>query len=157
MDIQYKTDEGMFNCRVVGVCVKNNKILLSRAKTEDYWSFVGGKPKFGEATDKTIVREYEEEIGIKLDVERLVSVIENFFELDGHKWHQYIFFYLLKDSNNQLKEFEGEQKILDNDEGVYKWFSIDELKNIKTKPDCLENIIKNIPNEILHCINKDKS
>lgn len=156
MDIQYKTDDKMFNCRVVGICIKNNKFLLSRGREDNYWTFVGGKPKFGESTDETIVREYREEVGAKLEVDRLVTVIENFFELEGNKWHQYIFFYLLKDLNNELKEFEGEKEILDNERGVYKWFSFEELNSIATKPDCLSRIIENIPNEIMHCVNRDK-
>ena len=44
-DIQFKTDEVVFNCRTVGVCIKENKIFLSKLKSDDYWTFIGGKVK----------------------------------------------------------------------------------------------------------------
>src|SRR5665647_2389489 len=105
-DIQYKTDDGYFNCRVVGVCVKNNKVFLSKLKTDEYWTFIGGKSEFGEATDEAIIREYKEETGAALQINRLLAVIENFFEMDNSNWHQLIFFYLLNDDNNELEYFD---------------------------------------------------
>ena len=98
-------------CRVVGICIKDNEILLSKAKTENYWTFLGGKPIFGESTEKAVIREYKEETGINLEIDRLISVTENFFEMDGCQWHEYIFFYLLKDTNDLLKVSEEEHTI----------------------------------------------
>lgn len=155
MDIQYKSDEGMFNCRVAGICMKGNRTLLSKLKTDDYWAFIGGKVMFGESTEDAVLRECKEELGVDLQIERLLAIVENFFELDGHKWHQYIFFYLLKDINNQLQEAEGEQEVLDNKNAIYKWFEFDDLNHIVIKPDCSKNILEGIPEQIIHLINRE--
>lgn len=156
MDIQYKSDEGMFNCRVVGICNKDNKTLLSKMKTDKYWTFVGGKAMFWETTEETVLREYKEELGVDLQIERLLAVVENFFELAGRRWHQYIFFYLLKDSDNQLQQSEEEQEALDNKNVIYKWFELDDLNNIEIKPDCSKSILENIPEQIIHLVNREK-
>lgn len=112
-DLQFNFGDNLFNCRVVGVCIKENKLFLSKLKDDKYWTFVGGKPQFGESTADAVIREYEEEVGVKLQIDRLAAVIENFFTLQGKNWHQYIFFYLLKDKENALEFFEGERAIRD--------------------------------------------
>lgn len=154
-DIQFKTDDGMFNCRVVGIYIKDNKILLSKLKQDTYWTVVGGKVAFGESSDTAILREYQEEVGCTLQIDHLAAVIENLFEMAGHSWHQYIFFYQLRDDDNVLEFFEGDKPIADNKEGIYRWFDISELENVPMKPDCLLDVIKNISPQTQHYINRE--
>ena len=154
-DIQFRADEGMFNCRVVGICIKNNKILLSRMKQDDFWTFIGGKAEFGESTDEAIVREFREETGAALRTERLLAVIENFFEFGGKDWHQYIFFYELRDEHGALEYFEGERQIADEADAVYRWFELSELEQVNIKPDCSKAVMENRSGHILHYINRD--
>lgn len=154
-DIQFKTDSGMFNCRVVGVCAKENRIFLSKLKSDDYWTFIGGKVRFGESSDMAILREYREETGAELQIDRMLALIENFFELDGKPWHQYIFFYLLRDDNDVLEFFDGERAVSDNSEAVYRWFSLSELQDIRIKPDCSKAILQELSANTQHYINRD--
>lgn len=154
-DIQFRAEGGMFNCRAVGVCIKDNRIFLSKLKSDDYWTFVGGKVGFGESTDAAIVREYQEETGAELKAERLLAVIENFFEMDESQWHQYIFFYLLSDDKNILELFEGERQIADHDDAVYKWFYLSELDDITIKPACSREVLRELSPYTKHYINRD--
>lgn len=59
--------------------------------------------KFGETADAAIIREYEEETNSDLQIDKLMTVIENFFDLDRYLWRQYIFSYQLKDNNSVNK------------------------------------------------------
>ena len=154
-DIQYKTDDGYFNCRVVGVCVKNNKVFLSKLKTDEYWTFIGGKSEFGEATDEAIIREYKEETGATLQINRLLAVIENFFDMDNSNWHQLIFFYLLDDDNNELEDFDGYKEVNDNSNAIYQWINLEQIDSLNIKPDCAQQILKKFPQNIVHYINRD--
>ncbi|MDD6571690.1 MAG: NUDIX domain-containing protein [Thermoflexaceae bacterium] len=155
-DIQIKEDESVFNCRVAGVIVKNNMILLNRLKNDDFWTCVGGKVAFGESTEESIIREYREETGVNIRIEHLSAIVENFFEFNSKQWHEFLFFYELKDENGELDFFEGERKIKDNANGVYKWFDLNELESIKMQPECSYRIIKNITSQnIQHIINRD--
>ena len=155
-DIQFSDGNQRFNCRVNGICIKENKIFLSKLKTDEYWTFVGGKVEFDEATDAAILREYKEEVGVDLQVDKLLALIENFFDLGGDSWHQYIFFYQLRDDNNVLEFFEGERQIADNEDGVYKWVDLSELDNMLIKPDCSREVLNKVSQEIQHYINRDK-
>lgn len=154
-DIQFKENNEAFNCRVVGVCMKNNKIFLSKLKNDKYWTFVGGKVTFGESTDAAIIREYQEEVGVTLQVDHLAAVIENFFELNEQLWHQYIFFYQLRDDEGALEFFEGEREVVDNKEAIYKWADLSELQSIEIKPDCSVDILKDISKDTQHYINRE--
>lgn len=111
--------------------------------------------KFSESTDTAILREYREEVGADLQIDKLIAVIENFFDLDGCSWHQYIFFYQLRDDNNVLELFNGERQIADEKNAVYKWFDLSALANIQIKPDCSKEILKCIPQNIQHYINRE--
>lgn len=154
-DIQFEADDKKFNCRVVGICVKENRIFLSKLKDDAYWTFVGGKVAFGEATDAAILREYKEEVGVDLQIDKLIALIENFFDMQGDSWHQYIFFYQLRDDNDVLDFFEGERQIADNKDGIYRWFDLSELQNLSLKPDCSLEIIKSNSKNIQHYINRE--
>lgn len=154
-DIQFATEDVVFNCRVNGICIKDNKIFLSKLKDDVYWTFVGGKVELGESTDSAILREYKEEVGANLQIDKMIALIENFFEMKGESWHQYIFFYQLRDDNNELKFFYGERQIIDNQEAVYKWVDLSDLDKVQIKPDCSRQIIKNISENIQHHINRE--
>lgn len=154
-DIQFRVGDKKFNCRVNGICVKENKILISKMKTDAYWTFVGGKVAFGESTDAAILREYKEEVGVDLQIDKLIALIENFFDLQGYSWHQYIFFYHLRDDNNVLEFFDGERQIADEENAVYKWFDLSELADAPIKPDCLKEILQKISQGIQHYINRE--
>lgn len=154
-DIQIIDNETAFNYRVSGVVIKDNKILLNRLKKDDFWTFVGGKVAFGENSEKAIIREYFEETGVNIEVERLAACVENFFTFHSKQWHEILFFYILKDTNGELDIFEGERVIKDNLDGIYKWFDLAELDNVKIMPECSQQIINNLNNQsVQHIINE---
>lgn len=155
MDLQVKFPEGKFNCRVAGICRKDGKVLLSKLKSDDYWTYVGGKAAFGESTGAAILREFQEELGVRPEIDRLLAVIENFFRMDGEAWHQFLFLYLLADPTDQLKPRGQEQTVLDNPNTVYQWFNASEIDSLAIKPACTKPILKSLPEQILHIVNRD--
>ena len=78
-DILFKTDDYVFSYRVGGLLIHNGKVLMQKAVDDDGYAFIGGHVAFGETTSETIVREFKEEIGADIKVERLFMVNENFF------------------------------------------------------------------------------
>lgn len=157
MDLQFKSPEGRFKCRVVGIYNKEGKVLLSKLKNDDYWALVGGKAEFGESTGDAVLREFQEELGVRLELDRLLAVIENFFIPRGENNHEFLFIYLLSDPENQLVPVEGEHLILDHPNAVYRWFPLDELDKIPIKPVCTKAILMSIPDQLQHIVNRDQN
>ena len=78
-DILFKTDEYIFSYRVGGVLIHNGKVLMQNAEGDDGYAFIGGHVAFGETTDETLAREFKEELGADIKIERLIMVNEIFF------------------------------------------------------------------------------
>lgn len=78
-DITVSVGDGILNVRVGAIIIKDNKILMVGNEHADYLYSVGGRVKMGETAEKAVVREVYEETGIKMEVERLGFVHENFF------------------------------------------------------------------------------
>ena len=78
-DMCVACDDGILNIRVGAIIMKDGMILMVGNERSDYLYSVGGRIKFGETTDETLVREFKEEIGADIKIERLLMVNENFF------------------------------------------------------------------------------
>ncbi len=121
---------GIFGYRVAGVLVKDGKILLFTDELVDFWVIPGGGVKLFESSEEAIIREFQEEIGVTIAVDRLLWVVENSFAFENQKIHGIELTFLVKslDSEEKLaqEEFLGYEKDLGVTEGMYK--NIDNLK-----------------------------
>ncbi len=90
-----------------------------------------------------------------MQIDKLIAIIENFFDLRDDFWHQYVFFYQLRDDNNALEFLEGEREVGDNNDGIYRWFDLADISNVPLKPDCSREVLSNITSYIKHYINRE--
>lgn len=95
---------------------------------------------------KTIIRELEEELGLKdFKVSDVVTVSEYFFQFDKDKYHQFIFGHkvLVKNSEWILKSnnFSG---IEEQEDLIFKWFKLEELDTSPIKPDFLKEQLEKL-------------
>ncbi len=82
-DLTLPVEDGLLNLRVGAILRKDGKLLMVGNARNDYYYSVGGRVQFGETTEQAIVREVEEETGVRLAVDRLGFVEENFFYSDS--------------------------------------------------------------------------
>lgn len=157
MDVKIKNDNLIFNYRVVGVIIHDNKILFQKRKDDKFWALVGGRCKLNEISTNAIKRELKEE----LDLNEIVNVellwfAENFFEYKDDKIHEISLYFNIKLSENEpiylSDEFEGKEE---NKNLVFKWFNIEELNNISIKPDFLKSSLINLSKSKNHYIEKE--
>ena len=71
--------DGFINIRVGAIILKNGKFLMVGNTGVDYLYSVGGRIHFGETAEEAVIREVFEETGIKMEVDRLGFIHENYF------------------------------------------------------------------------------
>ena len=138
-DLLFKTDAGIFSFRVAGILIQDGKVLLQRPLNDPAYALPGGHVNFGEVSEKTIVREFKEEIAIDISPVRLLWIGENFFPWGAKACHQICFYYLvalcgetqvpLDHSFFVQDELEGKQCSLE-----FSWIDLSTLENIELYP-----------------------
>lgn len=78
-DCTVAIDNGYINLRVGAIIIKKGKFLMVGNRRADYLYSVGGRIQFGESAEEAVVREVYEETGVRLEVDRLGFIHENFF------------------------------------------------------------------------------
>ena len=144
-DILFKTEDHVFSYRVGGILVENGKILLQRDKRGDH-AVVGGHVSFMEQAKDTLVREFMEELHVKIGVDDLLAVNENFFMWGDKPCHQVHFYYAvhLEDDSFFREGMVSGYDELDNMrvDLDYVWVPLEELKNITVYPREIEKLLE---------------
>ncbi len=156
MPITLKSQNGEFLLRVAGVLIKENKVLLHRTKKGTAWVLPGGRGEMNEETGKTVIREFAEELGLDVQVARLLWLIESFNAYGEKNLHEHGMYYLVESRGEEIT-IPGEEFIgLEEETGiVYKWIELQELRNLTIYPRALQRLLPEVSkvNEIKHMIN----
>ena len=155
MDLTIKVEDYKLNVRAAGIIIHNNKVLTHRNLNSNHYTFIGGRVEIGEDSATTVKREIEEEVGKEIEIIEHGGVIENFFEMQGTKYHEMLFMHRAEfvDEEDQKIEY-----TLKNREGKdylqYEWIDIDHLDDYPIKPAIIKEILKQGKFPV-HMINKD--
>lgn len=125
---------------------KNNSVLLVKREHEPgkgKWSLPGGLVNLGERISDAVKREVEEEVGLKVEVIKIVDVFDS-IEYDDKRrirFHYIIVGFMVKIIEGEVRGSEETLQV--------KWFKADELKDLdmtNTTRKLLEevNFLKNI-------------
>ena len=143
MDLTIDIKDYKLNIRAACIIKHNNKVLLHKSDDKDHYCLIGGRVELGENSENTIRREIIEELGKEIDITRYVSTIENFFEFEGSKYHEYMFVYEAEFKNEKDKLIED---TLCNIEGKdylkYYWVDLKDIDNVDIKPKVIKDILK---------------
>lgn len=116
---------------VLGIARQNNKILVSpgydKTKEQSFYRCLGGGIEFLETSEEALKREYKEELGINIDIEKFCGIAENIFVFEGRKAHELVLFYNIKIKDSDFKEKYCVTE--DGEETEAYWIDIDEFKN----------------------------
>ena len=143
-DITLPVAEGYFICRVGAIIIDDDKLLMVKNDSVDYYYTVGGRIQFSETTEAAVVREVYEETNIRMLVERLAFIHENFFNesfldegLVEKPFHELAFYYLMKPPN-RLNEILCRSYSISGEPERLHWLPIAELGNYKLYPEFLK-------------------
>ncbi|MFA1821130.1 NUDIX hydrolase [Virgibacillus oceani] len=154
MDAVFKTDEGVFNYRVAGIWVQKGYVLLHKNVNDNHWTLPGGRVGIMEESNMALQREFQEELGIDVKVERFLWSSENFFNYDGKNFHEIGLYYLV----TSITDYKFNQEAFFGMEGnrlIYKWIPISRLNEVSLYPGFLKKGIKELPRHSQHIVVED--
>ena len=147
--LQFDVDNNRFNFRVAAVVIHSNHVLLHRVLTDDFWALPGGRVEFFETSDDAVLRELEEELGLKASIVRHLWHVENFFDYGGRKFHEVgNYFLTCFDREPEIKS-ELDFKGIENDiDLIFRWVPIVALDRYVLKPGFLKSGIPSLPEAV---------
>src|SRR3989344_5394719 len=80
-----------------GILIENGKVLLS--KQWDGWDFPGGGIERGETVEQALLREFKEETGLTVEMDKPLLTTEHFFIPDflpDTYWHAILLYFTCK-------------------------------------------------------------
>jgi 8-oxo-dGTP pyrophosphatase MutT (NUDIX family)/5S rRNA maturation endonuclease (ribonuclease M5) len=84
-----------FRPAAYGLWVRSGRVLLGRSRFTGQWDIPGGGVEPWEPLTSGLVREYREETGVTVSVDRLVDFRESFFAFFHNPFHSLRYFYLV--------------------------------------------------------------
>lgn len=115
---------------------KDNKFLIVMFPRFKVWRVPGGRAEHGEKLEETLIREMQEEIGIKFKNSKFIGFGQDQqYHIKGQRETSRLIMYFHVKTNEEIK--------LDPDESdAFKWVTLDELKNIDNKEGALKNLFE---------------
>ena len=156
-DMTVQCEDGLINIRVGAIILKDGKILMVGNHRSDYLYSVGGRIKFGETAVQAIVREVLEETGVKMEVDRLGFIHENYFFGDaktnyGKLIYEISFFFYMKVPNDFLPKCNSFTE--DDSKEYLKWVSLNDEQKIY--PAFFKTELKNPINGVRHFVTDER-
>jgi 8-oxo-dGTP pyrophosphatase MutT (NUDIX family) len=152
LDTTFHTDKGVFNYRAAAVWIIDGHILLHRQADDSYWALPGGRVMMGEDSKTSLIREMKEELGVEVQVERMLWLTENFFNYRGMPFHEIGLYYFVSCPALPSIWRKGPFHGLEGERLVYQWVSLNELSSMTVYPSFLQETLGNIPKTTEHII-----
>ena len=157
-DMTAACDNGLINIRVGAIIIKDGKFLMVGNTRSDYLYSVGGRIKFGETAEEAVIREVMEETGVRLEIDRLGFVHENYFYGDaptnlGKLIYEISFFFYMKVPDELAPVSSSFTE--DNSQEYLRWVSCDDA--VRIYPDFFKNELSHPEKTVKHFITDERN
>ena len=134
-NIEVKGPQVVCSAFIENTIGSERKFLLVLCSGFKVWRVPGGRAEFGENIEDTLVREMEEETGIKFENPRFLGYGQDeqfLYTLNKTRSRLLMFFHV------KLKKSDEDKIKLDPEEAEdFKWVTIEEMRKIKNKEGAL--------------------
>jgi ADP-ribose pyrophosphatase YjhB (NUDIX family) len=155
--LAFDTDKGRFTYRAAGVALHDSHILLQRAEHTAQWFLPGGRGEMLETSYATLQREMYEELGVSIQVRRLLWIAENFFVKRGKPWHEISFCFLMNLPSDFIERTKH-TAVLCQEQNMtfeFRWLPVDTLPSLQVYPSFLPQKLARLPQQIEHIVQID--
>lgn len=135
--------------KAVAVIRSGNKVFLgfsnSEKKEKDFYTPLGGGIEPREKSSDTVIREFDEETGLKIKDPRFLGIIENIFEWEGRPDHEIVLVYEADFADKSAYKEESVVRYDDfNRKKIARWMPIESflIKENVLYPNGLLDLLK---------------
>jgi 8-oxo-dGTP diphosphatase len=129
--------EGAIEFIARGVLIGLHGILLCHSVGKDYMFLPGGHITFGESAANALIREFNEEIGMKVDVSEFLGAMEHKYDENGNKHHEITLVFLLSgpavERRTRIPSIEKQLE--------FQWHPITALTDVNLLPKAFRQLI----------------
>jgi len=132
--ITFKSEGIHFTNRVGGILIQDEHVLCQATSDENFFFLPGGRAELGESASASLLREMQEELGVLMNIERLLYVVENFFTEPNDSWHELgLYFLMTAPANSYLNQsLEPIRRVDEAGNHLrFYWLTIAQLETIK--------------------------
>jgi len=151
--ITFKSNGIRFTYRVGGTIIQNEHVLCQSVPDEGFFFLPGGRAELGESASVSIVREMQEELGVPMNIERLLYVVENFFTESVDSSHELGLYFLMNvpDDSYLNKSLEPFERVDEADNHLlFEWLPLAELETLTLYPSVFQKALQKIPETTMH-------
>ncbi len=150
MDLTFKTDEGVFNYRVCGIMLHENKLLAMKNDYSPYYYLPGGRVNLHESAEDAVRRELREELGIEANIIRPLWLVQGFFMEDTspERYHELCLYFLIDVSSTALIRQERFYGLETKSHEVFEWLPTDTLQEQYLYPLFIKERIHCLPQHL---------
>jgi ADP-ribose pyrophosphatase YjhB (NUDIX family) len=153
--ISLETSAGSFNVRAVGVAIHDEQVLLHRVVHDTWWALPGGRVELHETSADALVREMHEEMGVEVELRRLLWVMERFYE-SSRRHHSIQFYYLMQVPEALLPASAPTFTSPESNDMplVFQWHPLAELESLAMPlyPAMLCTVLQRLPETVVHLV-----
>ena len=154
--LTFLTGGHRFNYRVAGIVVRQNHVLVCREDDKDFTYLPGGRVELGETSEAALKREIGEELACEGKLGQLLFSVENFFDLDGERFHEISKYYGLTLPDDFPFE-KGRPCLVTHDEGhvlTFDWVPLESsaLERFNLLPEWIRQRLGDLPAQAEHLI-----
>lgn len=143
MDLTIDVEDYKLNVRATVIIEHNGKILAHKNVRSNHYALIGGRVKIGEDSETTVKREMMEELGKRIEVTGYVATIENFFEMNGTKYHEILFVHKAEFVDEEDKKIEYSLKNIEGEDWLqYEWLDISKIDEYPLLPASIKSVLK---------------
>jgi ADP-ribose pyrophosphatase YjhB (NUDIX family) len=158
--LEFDRGDQRFCARAAAVILNRGRVLLQEDMLgQPFWILPGGRMEHGESGRECIAREMREELEEDVRVERLLWLVENFFEHRGMRWHEVGLYFLVSLAEDSRFLGEGPHFGVETEIDLkfrLEWYDVAQLDGLRLLPSFLREKLRAMPAGIEYVVHRDE-